>query len=41
MPIISLDEVRCGQMSYNCFGAITGQDVKDCDLILQNTLVYK
>ena len=41
MPIIELEEVRCGQNTYSCFGALTEQDMKGCDLILQNTLTYK
>ena len=40
VPIIELDEICCGQSVYSCFGAILGQDMKDCDVILQNTLVY-
>ena len=41
MPIIELEEVRCGQNTYSCFGALTEQNMKGCDLILQNTLTYK
>ena len=40
VPIIELDEIRCGKSIYHGFGAITEQNVKDCDLILQNTLRY-
>jgi sigma-E processing peptidase SpoIIGA len=40
MPIIAFDEIRCGQSVYHGYGAITNADNKDCDLILQNTLVY-
>ena len=40
VPIIELDEIRCGKAVYHGFGAIMEQNVKDCDLILQNTLRY-
>ena len=40
VPIIELDEIRCGKSVYHVFGAIMEQNVKDCDLILQNTLRY-
>ena len=40
VPIIELDEIRCGKAVYGGFGALIEQDVKDCDLILQNTLRY-
>lgn len=40
MPLIAFDEIRCGQSVYHGYGAISGVDNKDCDLILQNTLVY-
>ena len=41
VPIIELDEIKCGKSIYHGFGAITDQNIKDCDLILQNTLKYK
>ncbi|MBO7326595.1 MAG: sigma-E processing peptidase SpoIIGA [Clostridia bacterium] len=40
VPIIELDEICCGQSVYHGFGAILGHDMKDCDVILQNTLMY-
>ena len=40
VPIIELDEIRCGKAVYHGFGALIEQEVKDCDLILQNTLRY-
>ena len=40
VPIIELDEIQCGKSVYHVFGAIMEQNVKDCDLILQNTLRY-
>ena len=41
IPIIKLDEIKCGKSLYYGFGAITEQEMSDCDLILQNTLKYK
>ena len=41
VPIVELDEIKCGKYIYHGFGAITDQNIKDCDLILQNTLKYK
>ena len=40
VPIIELDEIQCGKSVYHVFGAIMEQNVKNCDLILQNTLRY-
>lgn len=40
VPIIEFEEIRCGKAVYHGYGAITDQEVKDCDLILQNTLRY-
>ncbi len=41
LPIIELDEVRCGKSAYHCFAAFMDHEIENCDLILQNTLTYK
>ncbi len=41
MPMIEFDEIRCGQSVYHGFGALTDIEMKNYDLIMQNTLTYK
>ena len=40
VPIIEIDEIHCGKALYHGFGAIVERNMHDCDIILQNTLVY-
>jgi hypothetical protein len=40
VPIIEIDEIHCGNAIYHGFGAIVERNMHDCDIILQNTLVY-